>query len=65
MVNTFSNVYPIIYTHCFHIFRHQSYVGHVTWLSFDYVSSGRRKVLLATEGGVIAAVNAGPGTIGE
>lgn len=48
-----------------YIFRYQQYVGHVTWSSFEQVAGGRRKVLLATNEGVIAAINAGPGTIGN
>lgn len=40
------------------------YTGHVTWSSLEQ-AGGRRKVLLAAPQGVIAAVNAGPGTIGK
>lgn len=47
-------------------FRHSKFVGHVTWSSLEQSGGGRRKVLLGNEHqGVIAAVNAGPGTIGK
>ena len=33
-------------------------------MSFDGISGGRRKILLASESGVLAAVNAASGKIG-
>ena len=44
--------------------RRQSYLGQVNWMSFDGISGGRKKILLASESGVLAAVNAASGKIG-
>ena len=45
--------------------RRQSFLGQSSWISFDHQSGGRRKVLLASEAGVLSAVNAASGKIGK
>ena len=48
-----------------HMFRYQQYVGHVSYVAFDQSVQGSKRLLVASESGVLAAVNTRTGNISK
>ena len=48
-----------------HMFRYQQYVGHVSYVTFDQSIQGSKRLLVASESGVLAAVNTRTGNISK
>ena len=48
-----------------HMSRYQQYVGHVSYVTFDQSVQGSKRLLVASESGVLAAVNTRTGNISK
>ena len=48
-----------------HVFRYHQYVGHVSYVTFDQSVQGSKRLLVASESGVLAAVNTRTGNISK
>ena len=60
---TFSITYPTMSTHT--MVRYQQYVGPVSYITFDQSVQGSKRLLVASESGVLAAINTRTGNISK